>query len=50
MVENLDQCHGCQSWGIVGDEVYIYDLDEPGFNQVPLCLDCGPEENYENLV
>jgi len=50
-IDQLIQCDGCREWGILGDEVDIYDLsDDSSFSQVPLCLSCGPEENYENLA
>ena len=50
-VDRLIQCDGCQEWGILDDEIDIYDLsDDPALRQVPLCLNCGPEENYENLA
>lgn len=41
-------CEGCGEGGfILADEVFLYDLPT---GLTPLCLDCGPEENYADLT
>jgi hypothetical protein len=44
--EDATQCEGCGDW-CAEDEVDRFDLPH-GFAM--LCLECGPEENYANLV
>lgn len=46
-MEVLTTCAGCGEEGIFDDEVFEYDL--PIIGPALLCLDCGPEENYDNL-
>jgi hypothetical protein len=41
-------CEGCDEGGfILADEVFLYDLP---IGLIPLCLNCGPEENYAELL
>lgn len=41
-------CDGCGEDGfILADEVFLYDLPT---GLTPLCLNCGPEENYAELL
>lgn len=49
---DLVKCDGCEEDGFLfGDEVFLYELpDGEGSMMVPLCLNCGPEENYEDLA
>jgi hypothetical protein len=46
-------CAACEESGMFGDEIFLYELPldetEGGPTMFPFCLDCGPEENYENL-
>ena len=46
-------CAACGESGMLDDEIFFYDLPldetEGGSTTFPFCLDCGPEENYENL-
>lgn len=45
-MEALATCAGCGEEGIFDDEVFEYDLP---IGPALLCLECGPEENYDNL-
>lgn len=49
----LVACAACGESGEFADEVFLYDLPmdetEGGPTIFPFCLDCGPEENYEDL-
>jgi hypothetical protein len=53
-IEELVECAACGEGGLLGDEVFFYDLPmdetEGGPTIFPFCLDCGPEENYDNLM
>lgn len=51
--DDLVVCAGCGDEGYLADEVFFYELPVGGaegeFSLVLLCLDCGPEENREEL-
>lgn len=49
MIDTLVRCEGCHEEGYLGDEVHYYDLPTTEDVLTPLCLDCGPEENYGEL-
>jgi hypothetical protein len=46
MLTKTWECEGCDQHGIADDEVFKYEFDHGTYI---LCLNCGPEENYENL-
>lgn len=43
-------CDGCGEQGALGDEIFLYDLPTGPEYLSPLCLTCGPEENYAELA
>jgi hypothetical protein len=45
-IEELWTCEGCEEQGIIQDEIVEYYLP---VGLLRLCLECGPEENYDNL-
>ena len=51
---DIIECAACGEEGEFEDEIFLYDLPiddiEGGPTSFPFCLDCGPEENYENLA
>lgn len=50
MTDQLLECLGCGESGILSDEILYYDLPTTEDVLTPLCLNCGPEENYEDLL
>lgn len=49
-IGELVTCVGCGEEGIFADEIFMYYLEPLESPWQALCLNCGPEENYENLV
>lgn len=48
IIEDTYVCAGCGEDGFLSDEIAVYTL--PIYDEShTLCLNCGPEENYENL-
>lgn len=47
--EDTYNCIECGTEGFLFDEIMLYDLPIHDGFLAPLCLNCGPEENYENL-
>lgn len=49
IIEDTYTCIGCGEDEFISDEITLYTLPIYDGFLAPLCLNCGPEENYDNL-